>query len=327
MDQNKLVPFSIALPSDLRCSVPPPIAFAGEEATRRFLEFFTAQIRNPNTRAAYTVAIARFFQWCDGLGLQLQQLEPLHVATYIEQLPYSKPTVKQHLSAIRMLFDWFVIGHVVRFNPAAAVRGPKYVIKRGKTPVLSSPEARQLLESISTATIVGLRDRALIATMVYTFARITAVISMTVEDYFQQGRRAWFRLHEKGGKLHHVPAHHKVEQYVDAYLQAAAIDTEERTQKKLPLFRAASRRRELTENFISRRDVLEMVKRRARAAGLPNAICNHTFRATGITAYLESGGTIENAQAIAAHESPRTTKLYDRTPDHISLSEIERISI
>ena len=147
---------------------------------------------------------------------------------------------------------------------------------------------------------------------------------MRVSDYYQNGKRYWFRLHEKGGKFHEVPAHHNAEAYVDAYIEAARIGEE----KKTPLFRSAAGRADtLTEKAMSRNDALRMVKRRAKEAGLPENTCNHTFRATGITAYLENGGTIENAQAIAAHESPRTTKLYDRTSDELTLDEIERITI
>jgi integrase len=159
--------------------------------------------------------------------------------------------------------------------------------------------------------------------MCYTFARVSAMVHMTPADYFQQGKRWWIRLHEKGGKRHEVPAHHNAEAYLDAYLDAAGI----RAENKSPLFRSVDNRRELTANPMTRTDVLRMVKRRARGAGLPCSTCCHTFRATGITAYLENGGTIENAQAIAAHESPRTTKLYDRTGDEITLDEVERIAI
>jgi integrase/recombinase XerD len=146
---------------------------------------------------------------------------------------------------------------------------------------------------------------------------------MRAEDYYQNGKRWWIRLHEKGGKRHEVPAHHNAESYIDAYLDAAGI----REEKKGPLFRSVDRRRNVSLNPMTRTDVLRMVKRRALAAGLPFSTCCHAFRATGITAYLENGGTIENAQAIAAHESPRTTKLYDRTGDEITLYEVERIAI
>src|SRR5262249_22949816 len=156
--------------------------------------------------------------------------------------------------------------------------------------------------------------------MVYSFARVTAALSMKVEDYYTEGRRAWFRLHEKGGKRHEVPAHHNAEAYVDAYLEAAGIAA----QKKTPLFRTIDRHRTLTNRPMSRMDAWKRINRCAKAAGLPDAICNHTFRATGITAYLENGGVIEHAQQIANHESPKTTKLYDRTNDQITLDEVER---
>jgi len=147
---------------------------------------------------------------------------------------------------------------------------------------------------------------------------------MRVEDYYGQGKRWWVRLHEKGGKRHEMPCHHNLEAYLDAYLQAAGI----LEAKKSPLFRSArGRTGELTENPMDRVDVYRMIRRRARDAGLDANICCHTFRATGITAYLENGGTLENAQAMAAHESPRTTKLYDRTGDEITLDEVERIAI
>lgn len=300
---------------------------AGERARRRFVEFFTATIRNRNTRAAYTQAVGQFCLWCEQRGLRLETITPIAVAAYIEMLTAhrSAPTVKQHLAAIRMLFDYLVTGHVVDVNPAWSVRGPKYVVKKGKTPVLTSAEARQLLDSIETSTLIGLRDRALIALMCYSFARVSAAIGMNVEDYYQQGKRSWFRLHEKGGKFHEVPAHHNAQAYLDSYLATAGMSG----QPNSPLFcSAVGQGGSLTGERLTRTDVFRMVKRRALAVGIGiERICCHTFRATGITAYLENGGTIEHAQAIAAHESPRTTKLYDRTADTLSLDEIERITI
>jgi site-specific recombinase XerD len=304
--------------------LPALITRAGERAAWRFIEFFTANIRNRNTRAAYAEAVTQFFAWCERRGLHsLETIRPVHIAAYIENHQGAPPTVKQHLAAIRMLFDWLVIGQIVPMNPASSVRGPKYVVHRGKTPVLKSDQARALLDSIETDTVVGLRDRALIGLMCYTFARVSATVHMRVEDYYQNGKRWWFRLHEKGGKRHEVPAHHHAEEYIDAYIDRAGI----REEKKGPLFRSVDKHRKLTINSLTRTDVLRMIKRRAAGAGLPYSTCCHTFRATGITAYLENGGTIENAQAIAAHESPRTTKLYDRTSDEITLDEVERIGI
>ena len=308
--------------------VPRVIADAGDKAARRFLEFFAATIRNKNTRMAYYRAAARFFAWCDHHKVgEIVDIEPLHVATYIEALGkdgYEKPTVKQHLAAIRMLFDWLVVGQVVATNPAHSVRGPKHVVKTGKTTVLTGEQARELLDSIDTSTVVGLRDRALISVMTFAFARISAAVAMRVEDYYPKGKRWWVRLHEKGGKRHEMPAHHNLEAYLDAYIKAAGIGD----QGKSPLFRSAvGRTGTLTETPMNRVDAWRMVQRRAADLGMRIKVGCHTFRATGITAYLEAGGTLENAQAMAAHESPRTTKLYDRTGDEITLDEVERIAI
>ena len=307
--------------------IPPLIAGAGKRASRRFVEFFTAHIRNKNTREAYGRAINAFLAWCgDEAGMALDMIEPVVVGAYVEKLlkdGLSKPTVKQHLAAIRMLFDWMVMGAVLTVNPASAVRGPKYVIKKGKTPVLTPEEARLLLDSIDVTDKSGLRDRALLAVMVYSFARVSAVVGMNIEDYYQQGKRWWVRLHEKGGKHHELPVHHKAEEYLDAYLKAAGIAEEKGT----PLWRCMTKERGWGDGRMSRQDVFRMVKRRCRQAELGAAANCHTFRATGITAYLLNGGTLEHAQAIAAHESPRTTKLYDRTSDEITLDEIERIGI
>lgn len=305
--------------------IPSLIVHAGDAAAYRFVEFFAATIHNPNTRLAYYHAVCRFCRWCEARQVELPQLNPVLIARYVQELGQvtAAPTVKQHLAAIRMLFDYLVTGHILLMNPAAAVRGPKYVIKTGKTPVLTALETRQLIDAIDTSMPIGLRDRALIGVMVFSFARVSAVVGMNMDDYFQKGKRWWFRLHEKGGKYHEVPAHHKAEEYLDAYLLWLGDDND----KKAPLFRSANRLRQLTQRRMHRTEVWQMIKRRASRAGLPDNIGCHTFRATGITTYLENGGTVERAQQIAAHESPRTTKLYDRTQDEISLEEVERIRI
>jgi site-specific recombinase XerC len=176
--------------------------------------------------------------------------------------------------------------------------------------VLTTDQARLLLDSIDVSTPVGLRDRALTGVMTYAFARVGAVVAMRVEDYFANGKRWWVRLHEKGGKRHEMPAHHKLEAFLDEYIKAAGIGAE----PKSSLFRSArGRTGELNGEAMHRVDAWRMIRRRAVELGLTVKIGCHTFRATGITAYLEAGGTLENAQAMATHESPRTTKLYDRT--------------
>lgn len=325
MTDQPLVPASRQVPTLMSRSLPRLFVDAGEQACRRLIEFFTANIRNKNTREAYARAVGRFSDWFEHHKIRLEQVSPPLIAAYIEEMSttHSAPSVKQHLAAIRMLLDYLVIGQALPVNPASSVRGPKHVITRGKTPVLSAEQARQLIDAIDSSTIAGLRDRALIAVMVFSFARVSAVIGMNGDDYYPDGKRWWFRLHEKGGKLHEVPAHHKAEEYLDAYLDAAGM----LLGKRDPLFRSIDRRRRLTERRIDRREVLAMVKRRARNAGLPDRIGCHTWRATGITTYLLGGGTLERAQQIAAHSSAKTTKLYDRRNDEITLDEIERIVI
>ncbi len=304
-------------------NLPTVFAANGEAGTERFFEYFGATIRNPRTREVYLRAALRFGRWCDGSGLALAALRPLHVAAYIEQLGevLAKPTVKLHLAAVRQMLDYLSTGGVLPFNPAAPVRGPKYVVKEGKTPVLTAVEAKQLFDAIDVSTIAGLRDRALLSVLLFSFARISAALSMNVGDFATEGRRAMLLLHEKGGKEHRVPAHHLIEEYLDAYLSAAGIAD----QRHGPLFRTIDSRRNLTATRLQRREALSMIKRRARAAGLGTSLRCHSFRATGITLYMANGGQLETAAAIAAHESPRTTKLYDRTGAGLSLDEIERI--
>ena len=268
-----------------------------------------------------------FLRWCERRGVRaLKDVRPVTVAAYIEllQTTHAKPTVKQNLATIRMLFDWLVVGQVVSTNPAHAVRGPKHVVTKGKTPVLTAEETRTLFESIPSLTVVNKRDRALIAAMFFTFARVGAVVAMSVGDYYPEGKRYWLRLHEKGGKRHEMPAHPTLEEYLDAYLQAAGIAPEH----KGPLFRTATCKGDaLTENPMRPADVWRMIRRRAAKAGIKTRIGCHSFRATGITNYLEHTGTLEKAQQMACHASPRTTKLYDRTSDQVTLEEVLKIQI
>ncbi|OTP66206.1 tyrosine-type recombinase/integrase [Caballeronia sordidicola] len=308
-------------------TVPALVNHAGEKAGIRFLEFFASNIRNPNTRRAYAHAVGEFLAWCAQAGVRsITAVQPLHVAGWIElqTQTLSAPTVKQHLAAIRHLFDWLVTDQVVPHNPAASVRGPSYTTRKGKTPVLDATEARQLLDSIDVSTLIGLRDRALIALMVFSFARVGAAITMRVEDVYVQNRRLWLRLHEKGGKRHEMPCHRTLEEYLHAYIDGANISGETKT----PLFRTIQRGTGmLSATSIPQANVYAMVRRRAIAAGIDTKIGNHTFRATGITAYLKNGGTLENAAAMANHASTRTTQLYDRRRDDISPDEVERIHV
>ena len=321
---------------------PPAIVEAAGDAARfAYAEFFHAEIANENTHRAYRRAVNRFLAWCDAHGLPLHQISPAHVGEYIRALrieprrtapdetrsrPASKPTRKLHLAAIRQFFDRLVVRHVVILNPAASVRGPRHQVREGKTPAISPRQARAVLRRIDTQSVVGLRDRAIVATMIYTAARAGAVAKLRLGDFYTDGRQWFFRLDEKGGKVRDIPCRHDLEGYVQDYLRAAAIAGED---PAAPLFRTAQgRTRRLTRNGVSGKDVLRMAKRRFRDAGLPAArLTCHTFRATTITDLLSQGVPLEDVQHLAGHADPRTTRLYDRRRREVTRNIVERISI
>jgi site-specific recombinase XerD len=299
---NQLAPLPVSA-----LQLPALVAAAGNKASTRFLEFFAANIRNSSTRRAYSRAVGEFLAWCEKHGLEsLIDIEPLHVATWIEsqlRAGLAAPSVKQQLAALRHLFDWLVVGQIMPTNPA---------------------EARKLLDSIDVSTPIGLRDRALIALMVYSFARIGAALSMHVEDVYTQRRRLSLGLHEKGGKKHKMPCHHNLEEYLTAYIDGCGL----RDDPKGPLFRTVPNRGgRLTRTAMTQPDAYRMIGRRAAAAQIATKVGNHSFRATGITAYLNNNGTLEKAAAMANHASTRTTQLYDRRREEMSLDEVERIGI
>lgn len=313
--------------------LPPALAQLSPAHRRRFSEFFSVPIHNPNTRRAYERATADFLAYIDRLGIErMDEIQPRHVARWVDELAKvnSAPTVKARLAAIRKLFDWLTVGHVIPFNPAHAVRGPKHSVKRGKTPYLEADEARKLLDAIKiaakdgTPVLRGLRDRALIALMVYSFARVGAALQMRVRDVFHERRRLWVRLHEKGGKEHVMPCHHNLEVYLSEYLDAAGLP-------EIPdalLFQSMPRHNKtLSGKPLSQADAFQIMRRRAVAAGIKAKIGNHSWRATGITAYLNNGGDLEAAANMANHSSTRTTQLYNRRPDDVTLDEVERIAI
>lgn len=254
----------------------------------------------------------------------------MHVAAYVEALPLSAPSVMQNLAALRVLFDWLVTGQVIPSNPAASVRGPRHSSVTGKTPVLEGAEVRAVLDAVDVSLPIGLRDRALMAIMAYTFARVGAVIGMRVEDVYQQGGLRWVRLHEKGGKRHELPCHHELAEHLGAYMAAlaalAAVAAPGTVSKKGWLFRSAiAATGQLSDRPLRQADVYRMVARRGLAAGVGRSIGCHSFRASGITEYLKAGGRLDVAQAMANHSSPRTTGLYDRRSNRVCLDESERL--
>lgn len=315
-----------------------------------FRTFFESQLRCANTRRAYERSATSFFRFAaDRLALSsLDHVKPYHVSAWLGSMldaGLAAPTIKQRLAALNSLFESLLSQRIIGNNPVRLVQGPRHVINKGRTPVLTGDEMIQLLDAIDPSTLIGRRDRAMIGTMAYSFARIAAVTALKVEHVFHQKRRLWLRLREKGGKAKDIPCHHQLELYLGEWLDTAGhrgdagaplFQTFARSGQRSPGSRSASADddvriaqhkviRPLSGNPMTQSMTWEMLQRRRKAAGLDTAICNHTFRATGITAYLINGGSIERAANIAGHSSINTTKIYDRRSDDVTLDEIEKI--
>lgn len=307
-------------------SLPAMVKRSGDAAISRFIEFFILGYRNKNTREGYARDLRDFCRWCEDAGIErIQEVKPGHVAAHIEWLlirqARAESTVKRHLAAIRKLFDWLVVGHIIEVSPAGSVKGPAHVVTRGLTPEMSPEEVKRLLTAIPKGTLIGLRDRALLGVLLYSWARASAVCNMEVRDYaLEKGKRV-FRLREKGGKPHRITAHRKAQALLEQYLSAARL----RSTPGAPLFQTCDPQGRLTGKPLPRNDVFRIVRKCAKAAGLPPGICAHSCRATGITEYVRNGGDLRIAQKIANHASIRTTQLYMHLDDDAELAEIERV--
>ncbi|MEZ6100644.1 MAG: tyrosine-type recombinase/integrase [Pirellulaceae bacterium] len=301
------------------------IANAGSAARYAWEEFIYGQIRNPHTRAAYERAIRRFLTHCEALNKGLPTVSPRDVGSYLDEQDYAPATKKLHLSAIRHFFDTLVTRHVIMLNPAHSVRGERLQVVEGKTPEISVPQARNLMQSLDTTHIIGLRDRAIIAILIYTAARVGAVAALRRGDFYDLGDQHCLRFSEKGGKSRDIPVRHDLQQFIGDYLAAGGTEYAE---KSKPLFRTAIRKtKKLTQNSMTAGDMARMVKRRMRDAGLPSRLSPHSFRVTTITDLLDQGVPLEDVQNLAGHADPRTTRLYDRRKRKVTRNIVERISI
>ncbi|HRJ33881.1 MAG TPA: tyrosine-type recombinase/integrase [Fimbriimonadaceae bacterium] len=319
----RLLTYQPIAPSEGGLLIPALVERAGKRASDAFFQFFAAEIPNANTRESYLRDVSRFFTWCQERGFDIMTVTPIHVAGYREHLrqELAATSVKRHFSALRMLYSYWVERGVLERNPVREVKTEKVSRSEGKTPALSVEDMRKLFESFDTESLVGLRDRAFIAVMAYTFARVSAVCNLKAKDYIEQGRTTLLRFREKGGKEKELPCHHLLELYLDEYIEKAGI-----TEKEAVLFPAAKGKTGiLGATPLARTDAWAMVRRRLRDAGIPGDFSNHTFRATGITTFLENGGTIEAAQFIAGHADSRTTKLYDKRAQKAALEDLERV--
>jgi len=331
--------YSLITPSKTPLAISPQqpavVAYGGNNARFAWNEFFAAQIRNPRTRAAYSLAIRRFFAWLEPLKIPLSDVDPATVGAYFAEHPGSVPTKKLHLAALRALFDQMVVRHAMLLNPAASVRGEKYQVVEGKTPEITVPQVRALIAGIRTQkksdgkifpNVVGLRDRAIVGVLIYTAARAGALAKLRLKDFIHDGALWTLRFAEKGGKAREIPVRHDdLERYILEYLDAAGIRDDSGDS---PLFRSAERRTgRLTTRPISNVDICRMVKRRLKDAKLPGHYSPHSFRVTTVTDLLSQGAPLEDVQYLAGHADPRTTRLYDRRQKRVTRNIVERISI
>ena len=304
---------------------PQSILAAGPAAGFAWDEFFGAMIRNRHTRAAYLHAVRQFLAWTESRDMALERITPGMVGAYFDQHPGSLPTKKLHLSAIRAFMDVLVNRHVIVLNPAATVRGERYQAIEGKTPEITRDQARTLLASIDTSRPVGLRDKAIIATLIYTAARAGAVAGLRHKDFAYDGTQYTLRFMEKGGKSRSIPIRHDLQALLLAYLACFNSQAEP---KDAAFFRSvAGRTGELTNQPIRNIDVCRMIKRRLRTAGLPGHLSPHSFRVATVTDLLTQGVSLEDVQYLAGHADPRTTRLYDRRQRKVTRNTVERISI
>jgi integrase/recombinase XerD len=305
--------------------VPQLVSDASPAASFAWDEFFRAHLRNPHTRTAYSRPVRRLLAWLDELGVSLAQVTPGMIGGYFDEMEGSVPTKKLALAAIRRFFDAMVQRHVMMLNPAATVRGERYAVVEGKTPEIFPEQARTLLNAINVKTPVGRRDRAVIATLIYTAARAGAVASLRLKDLTHDGTQYALRFAEKGGKSREIPVRHDLERYLREYLAAAVADDEPKT---APLFRTLVRKTgKFTANAMTGTDIWRMVKRRLKSAGLPGQICPHSFRVCTLTNLLSQGVPLTDVQFLAGHSDPRSTRLYDRRSQAVSRNLVERISI
>ncbi len=316
------------LPTVVSHELPEIITRAGPNAVFAAQEFFFGTIRNKHTRRAYQYAVKLFFAWIGKHGGgELGQIAPWQVGKYLEELAAttSIPTRKLHLAALRHFFDAMVTRHAIALNPALSVRGERYKVIEGKTPEIPIAYVRKLLASIDTTNIVGLRDRAMFAIMVYTTSRRGAVASIRRGDFYYAGQQWMLHLGEKGGKSREIPVRHDLEAIILEYIDAAGLRD---VPPKTALFQSAFRRqRTLTGKPVTGDDIYRMMKRRLKDFELPLLYSPHSFRVTTISDLLDQGVPLEDVQDLAGHADARTTRGYDRTKRKVSRNIVERISV
>ena len=315
----------LILPS-LRDQIPLMVQVAGDSAKFAWEEFFYGKIRSEHTRRAYMRAVRYFLRWCEIQKLELRQISPAHVGLYLDSLIVSIASKKQVLAGLRHFFDGLVTRHAIALNPALSVRTERYSVLEGKTPEITVKQARSLLLSMDTSNIIGLRDKCIIAILIYTAARIGAVSKLKVKDLYDAGDQFCLHFIDKGGKSRKIPVRHDLQTLLFEYQRG--IDMLLGPNDHRPLFTTTIRRsKELTLRSMTTNDLGRMVKRRMKSAGLPSRLSPHSFRVATITDLLGQGVPLEDVQNLAGHADPRTTRLYDRRQRKVTRNVVERISI
>jgi site-specific recombinase XerD len=311
--------------TELQGVFPAILVRAGKAACFAADEFFSARISNPHTRTAYAHQVSRFLAWCEEQGLELRQVTPGQAGRFLDELPGAAPTKNQALAALRHFFDVLVARHAALLNPFHSVRGVRHPFGEGRTPEATVEQARRLLASIQTDNVYGLRDRAVLGTLIYTGARVGAISRLRMQDLRDNGNHRSLQFSKKGGKSREVPVRHDLDEWIAAYLEGCSLTTAPKTS---PLFRAGQRRGSpLTDRAMSPLAVQLMLKRRLRAAGLPKILSSHSFRVLVVTDLLSQNVPLEDVQYLAGHAHPRTTQVYDRRRRRVSRNLVERISV
>jgi integrase/recombinase XerD len=236
-------------------------------------------VRNPNTRSAYRVAWRAFLAFCSARGLDLESVKAYHVGAWLDQHPGSRSTQRQHLAAVRLLFDSLMMRGVVDYNPAARAKPPRLVRESSHTPVFEEAEIVAFLDSISLESLKDFRDKAIFCVLLYSWCRVSALINLSVADYYERGGTRWLRFQEKRGKEHEVPVHSKAKEAVDLWLERSYLASN----PSAPLFPSFGKNREtLNWRRLDRRSVLKLVEKRARTSGILKQVCCHSFRTAPI---------------------------------------------
>jgi site-specific recombinase XerC len=279
----------MSTPVSIQAAALSMLIVGGEESISGFLKVFISEITNPNTREAYARAVADFLRWCHQRGMNdPREIRPTHIGDWLEELgrSLSVPMIKQRLTAVRCLFELMVTGGLMTANPAQAVRGPSQSMATRKSTAPAFEDAWRLLDAIPSDTISGKRDRALIGLIVYSLARIGALLIMEVQDVYAREGRLWVRLREKGDQYYDSPCQEPLAAYLEDYLGATGL----KDHPQSLLFRTIGRGTgQLTEAPLPRECVYMMIQRRTRSAGIVTASGNPSFRATGIAARLKNG--------------------------------------